>query len=224
MMTWSKVLEVKICGITRIEDALAAAGFGADCLGLIMAPGPRQITLESATRIARELPATTSPVLLFVDRPVGEIVDAVDRSGIVHVQLHGGEDAAYVRSLHDSAPWVRVIRAWPIRDDQSGRQLRDYVNDLVRSGALPHRVILDLPKRGVAPPADVIDAAASDWPDDCPRPWRAGGLRPETVAAAVVSGLYAGVDVAAGVESSPGVKDHERMARFIATAKRCPGG
>lgn len=199
---------------------MAAAEFGADYVGHILAPGPRRTTLETARQVAQRLPATAKPVLLFVDSPVDCIVDAARRTGISHVQLHGTEDAAFMRTLLNAAPNLRIIRAWPIFDAASGEQLLQHISQLTTQDIALHRVILDIPKQGPVPDASLLDDIAKQWPKDAPPLWRAGGLTPDSVSQAASSGLYCGVDVAKGVESAPGVKDRELMARFIANAKR----
>ncbi len=213
-------MEAKICGVARPEDAVAAAELGADYVGLILAPGQRRVSVDAAGEIGRRLPPSTTPVLLFVDAPVDQVIDAARRTGIAHVQLHGSEDAAFVRRLLNAAPDLRIIRAWPVSDAASGEQLLEHISQLAALGIALHRVILDLPKHGPAPDPSLLDEIANQWPKDAPPLWRAGGLTPDSVSHAASTGLYRGVDVAKGVESSPGVKDRELMARFIANAKR----
>src|SRR3954471_8377595 len=91
---------IKFCGITRLEDALAAAELGADAIGLVLhADVPRRITRELAKQIITALPPFVTPVGLFVDAPVESILETSDALGLRHVQLHGRETPAVVGAL-----------------------------------------------------------------------------------------------------------------------------
>jgi phosphoribosylanthranilate isomerase len=224
-------MQVKICGITNISDALAAARLGADFIGLVLADSPRRLEPHLARKIAAQLPLTTQPVLLVRDLSEDAVEQRVRRTGVPCVQLHGYGDAAYVRRLAERLPDVRIIRAWELCATalQSGPQTADrtelaaFVEQLGGPAAPLYAVILDAAK-GAAPPAsEVFAAAARAWRPDWPRLWRAGGLTPDTVKAALGEADYAGLDVARGVELRPGVKDAGLVRRFIEAAKRWPG-
>lgn len=208
-------MEIKICGITRPQDAALAAALGVDHIGLIAAASARRIELQAARAIAAGLPARTRPVLVFRDAAVTNIVEAVAAVGVAFVQLHGDESADLVASLTEALPGVGIIKAWEVQSAASGDALRAYVGGLSSRGVRLHRVILDVPKSGDAPPRSVFAEIARGWPAGYPGLWRAGGLDDLNVLEALGEACYAGVDVARGVEQSAGVKDEARLRRFV---------
>ncbi|MCG3126134.1 MAG: N-(5'-phosphoribosyl)anthranilate isomerase [Phycisphaerae bacterium] len=213
-------MEIKICGITRPRDAALAAELGVDHIGMIFAPSARRIDLSAARAIVAGLPPTTRPVLVFRDAPVDEVVAAVDAVGVAHVQLHGDESVDALAALAAALPAVRIIKAWEVRSAESGAALRRYVDDLASRSVRLHRVILDLPKSGSAPPAGAFAQIARAWPASYPGLWRAGGLDDANVSEALREACYAGVDVARGVEHSAGVKDEGRLRRLVEAVRR----
>jgi phosphoribosylanthranilate isomerase len=213
-------MQVKICGMTRIEDALAAAQFGADYVGLILAPSLRRVTASFAADVVRELPASTQPVLVFRDAPLQDVLAAVEATGCTWVQLHGHESPAYRRDLADRLPNLHVIKTLEIgvSDDPTTAGVR-WQSDAAVPPAIDV-LLLDKPKSGQYAGHDRCAAAARRFVARPPWVWLAGGLRPENVAQAVASGGFDGVDVAGGVESEPGVKDHDAMRQFIEAVRR----
>ena len=205
---------VKVCGITRPEDAVAAARLGADFVGLIRAPSARRVDLDRARHIAAELPDGTKPVLLFRDAPLDEVSAAVEETGVRWVQLHGSEPIAYVCDLLRRCPDVRLLRAWEVAGPSAATDLHDYLQ-AAAAGVRFHAVILDAPKGGPHPGYDCLGDVSRRCRDLVSQVWCAGGLTPENVSEAVRAGQYAGVDVARGVEQSPGVKDHALLERFV---------
>jgi phosphoribosylanthranilate isomerase len=197
---------VKVCGITRLTDALHAARQGANALGFVFWPhSPRYVPPEKAGEIIRELPSNVTTVGVFVNEPVDGIRGAVAKSGITTVQLHGDEPPVYADALGyqviravdlDEAPIS--CPAWP----PDTLFLVDAI-DCVRRG-------------GTGETVDWMRAA------NLAREWRvvlAGGLTPENVADAIATVRPFGVDVSSGVEASPGVKDFDKVARFLANAR-----
>jgi phosphoribosylanthranilate isomerase len=197
---------VKVCGITRLTDALQAVQAGATALGFVFwSHSPRYVTPERAAEIIGELPSTIVTVGVFVNEPVDSIREVVARSRITTVQLHGDEPPAYADGL--SWPIIRSVSveeaaeagpAWP----RETVFLVDAV-DPVRRGGTGGRV--DWPRAA---------AVARNW-----RIVLAGGLTPENVAQAIATVRPYGVDVSSGVEQSPGVKDFDKVARFVANAR-----
>jgi len=196
---------VKICGVTRVADALVAAEAGAAAVGLnFYPPSPRCVTVETARDIVSALPPSVCPVGVFVNesrRRVSEIAGAVGLRGL---QFHGDESPA------DCDGWaLKVIKAVRVRDHESLADLGAYPVDFIlldaylegRPGGTGQRFAWEL-------------AAACE----SSRLILAGGLTPENVAEAVRAVRPAGVDVASGVESEPGIKDAGRIRRFIANA------
>ncbi len=197
---------VKICGITRLEDALAAVRAGADWLGFNFWPRSRRyLTPEAAASIVAALPASVLPVGVFVDPGADELARAVQLSGVRTVQLHGDEPPA----LCAAAP-VPVVKGIRVRDARSLAALAAYEV----SGFL-----LDSATAGYGGSGTAFDwALAAEVAAEVPL-WLAGGLTPENVGEAVRRVRPRGVDVASGVESAPGVKDATRMEAFVRNAK-----
>ncbi|NHM27936.1 phosphoribosylanthranilate isomerase [Desulfofundulus sp. TPOSR] len=202
------MVKVKICGITDISSALAAAEAGADALGFVFAPSPRRITPSQACRICRELPPFISRVGVFVDAPLEEVRAVAEYCGLDAIQLHGSESPDYCRSLGR-----RVIKAFRVGDEIDPVELSGYPADAI---------LLDTfvagQKGGTGQPFDWQLAAGLKLS----RPLiLAGGLTPENVGRAVAIVQPYGVDVSSGVEKDgqPGKKDPDKIRRFIAAAK-----
>ncbi len=198
------VVKVKICGITNPADARAAGEAGADYLGFIFAPSPRRVDPAFARDFWPELPRGVPTVAVFRDQTIEE-VEAVLR--LVHpefLQFHGSERPAFCRVFERP-----VIRALPARVPADLALAEGFV-DIVDF------FLVDLPKGDAGTlPADVARAAVR-----LPKPvLLAGGLNPGNVRAIVEKFRPFGVDVASGVESTPGVKDHALMRQFIRAAK-----
>lgn len=192
---------VKICGITRREDADAAARWGADYVGFVLWPNsPRATTLERVREIVPALPASVTPVGVFVD-PTAEQIDAAAEAGIRLAQVHA--DTAI--ELHVRVPVVRAVRLAP-----SGIA-PDVPDDLILLDA--H----DPVARGGTGKTIDWDRAAKVASHR--RIFLAGGLTPANVGDAITRVRPYAVDVASGVESSPGVKNHALLQAFITMAK-----
>ncbi len=195
---------VKICGITRVDDALAAARFGADAVGLVFyPPSPRAVEISQARDIANAVPPFVTVVALFVN-PSPEDVEAVLRAVPVDLlQFHGSESAE--ECLQFGRPYIKGI------------SMRHEV-ELSRS-VLEHRaaraLLLDSYKVGV--PGGT--ATSFDWsmvPDSPGKPIiLAGGLTVENVASAIRQVEPYAVDVSGGVEASKGIKDASKIAAFV---------
>jgi phosphoribosylanthranilate isomerase len=198
--------KVKICGITRLEDALAAARLGADALGFNFWPRSRRFVSPAEVRaIVRRLPPLVTAVGVFVDPTRDEVLRAVDASGVGVVQLHGDESPELCLSLP-----LPVLKAIRVADARSLAQLASYE---------VQGFLLDAPSPGYGGSGATFDwSLAAEVARELPIVL-AGGLTPENVAEAVATVSPWGVDVASGVESAPGVKDPERMARFVERAK-----
>ncbi|HWE94450.1 MAG TPA: phosphoribosylanthranilate isomerase [Tepidisphaeraceae bacterium] len=209
---------IKICGITRVEDAVAAARAGADAVGMVFyKPAPRCITLERAREILAILPPFVTPVGLFVDAPVGEVSQAARNLGLRHIQLHGHEDAPVLRAL-DGFTILKAVRV----DRQTFRAELDGWRREIARGGLDHLRGILLETAG----APGGTGAANDWEfvKSCqaegafgglPPIIAAGGLNPGNVAAVVRDVRPWAVDVSSGVEASKGVKSPEKIAAFV---------
>ena len=213
-------MHVKICGITSLEDALAAARHGADFVGLIRAPSVRRVALDVARQVVRSLPSTTRAVLVFRDAPLDEVVAALAAADCAWVQLHGCETPAYVGELQRQRPGVRIIKAWEISSSHDGAELCGYLRTAADAGVHVDVVLLDVPKGGPHPGMECLGEVSRRLDARPPAVWCAGGLGPASVAATLAAGRYDGADVAGGVEIRPGVKDHDLIRQFVAAARR----
>jgi phosphoribosylanthranilate isomerase len=204
-------LLVKICGITRLEDGLAAARLGADALGFNFWPRSRRYLMpEAAAAVVAGLPAGVLPVGVFVDPDRETLLRAIATSGVRAVQLHGDEPPALCQDL--PVPVVKGIR---VRDAHSLAQLASYeVAGFLLDSATP----------GYGGSGTALDwTLAAEAAENVPI-WLAGGLTPENVGEAVRRVHPHGVDVASGVESAPGVKDLAKVEAFIRNAKAAAAG
>jgi phosphoribosylanthranilate isomerase len=196
---------VKICGITRAEDALAAVEAGAAALGFNFYPGSRRyVTPAAAAEIVRQLPAAVCRVGVFVDEPRPSIAAIVARVGLTALQFHGSE------SGEDCCGWSqKVIKAIRVTDRSWMAEARSYDVDLILVDALVAGHFGGTGRR-------IDTGLLGDF--ERRRLVLAGGLTPDNVAAAVRTVRPVAVDVAGGVERAPGVKDVTLMRRFIANA------
>jgi phosphoribosylanthranilate isomerase len=197
---------IKICGITRLEDALLAVELGVSALGFNFWPRSRRhLSPQAARAIVRRLPPFIATVGVFVDPTRDEVLSAVDVSGVGTVQLHGDESPALCASL--PLPVVKAIR---VADSTSLAALASYE---------VQGFLLDAPSPGYGGSGATFDwTLAAEVARELPI-ILAGGLTPENVVQAVRTVRPYGVDVASGVERGPGVKDPERMRRFIEGVK-----
>jgi phosphoribosylanthranilate isomerase len=200
-------VKVKICGITERDDALHAAACGADALGFVFyAASPRRVTPAQARAIIADLPPFVTRVGLFVNEDPGRIREIAGQCGLDALQLHGDELPQDCR-----LPPYRVIKGSRPRRPEELEPLAEYpVSALLIDAAVPGQF------GGTGQRADWELARRLT---ERQRVILAGGLSPENVADAVRQVRPYGVDVSSGVESAPGKKDPERVARFIRTAK-----
>jgi phosphoribosylanthranilate isomerase len=202
------MIQVKICGITSLEDAHAAVDAGADALGFVFyPPSPRCITPEQAEQIIRTLPPFVTTVGLFVDVTLATVSETLARCGLDCAQLHGRETPEFCRQI--SRP---VIKAFRIKNAESLTHVPDYhvsayLLDAYVEGALPGGT-------GASFSWELAARAKPYGPVIL-----AGGLTPENVEIAIAHVRPYGVDVSSGVERAPGVKDHRKVRQFIGRAK-----
>jgi phosphoribosylanthranilate isomerase len=209
-------LRIKVCGVTSTADGRQAALLGADAVGLnFYPPSPRCIDPAAARTILRELPPFVEAVGLFVNRPLRQVFAEVHGLGRIRtIQWHGQD-----RELDDCYPF-RLIAAFPVQDAASLAAITHYLDACRSQGHLPAAVLVDahVPGQhggtGRTAPWDLLASFQPGVPIIL-----AGGLTPENVAEAVRVVQPYGVDVASGVESSPGQKDPEKVRRFIANAR-----
>jgi phosphoribosylanthranilate isomerase len=199
---------IKFCGMTRIDDALAAAALGADAVGIVLTRRSRRaVSLDAANRMRRSLPPFTTAVALFMDDDVGFIAEAVSAVAPDCLQFHGSESGPdcvrygrpYLKSvaMGGGGDWRTVVAAHPAAagfvfdghaDGQAGGSGQVFAWSTL-AGAVERPVLL------------------------------AGGLTPANVGAAIRAVRPYAVDVASGIESAIGMKDAERMRQFIAAVQ-----
>lgn len=199
----------KICGITRIEDALLAAEAGADAIGLVFyAKSPRAVTVQQARAIVAALPPFVTSVGLFVDASACELGEILDAVPLDLLQFHGDETPSYCDGW--GKPYIKALRVKP--GDDIAAQIDAY------SGA--RGVLLDTFVPGV--PGGTGEAF--DWslvPQAASKPIiLAGGLTAENVQAAIQQVRPYAVDVSGGVEAGKGIKDAEKIYRFVQAVKQ----
>ncbi len=201
-------VQVKICGVRRIEDALCAAEAGADMIGLNFWPGtPRCVTLEQAREITDAVAGRIKIVAVFVDAPRGEILATADAVGADYVQLHGSESPEFVRDLGPRP----IIKAFRVRSEEDLAGMSDFAAAVY---LLDARVPGMKGGTGRTIDWELARRAAESRPV-----LLAGGLTPRNVAEAVRTARPWGVDTASGVEVEPGVKDPEKIRCFVRNAK-----
>ncbi|MPZ43505.1 MAG: phosphoribosylanthranilate isomerase [Betaproteobacteria bacterium] len=200
---------IKICGITRAEDALAACAAGADALGFVFhAPSPRNIAPDSAREIIARLPPFVSTVGLFVDRAAAEVERVLARVPLDLLQFHGDEAPELCGRF--GRPYFKAVRMRPEVD------LLEYARRFGRARGL----LLDAYVSGTHGGT----GTRFDWrlvPPNLPLPIvLSGGLTAQNVGAAVRALRPWAVDVSSGVEAAKGIKDPQRIRDFIAGVRR----
>lgn len=212
---------VKVCGLTRPEDAALAAELGAAALGVVFAPGPRRLEIDGAARVLAAAPPGPARVGVFVDPEPAFVAEAVRACALDWVQLSGRESAESAREIvaavAATGAEVGLIRAVHVRGEADIRALAEYPADAFLLDAPPIRTDGGERMGGTGKSFDWSLAAALPW--DRRRVALAGGLRPENLTTAVRAVRPAMVDVSSGVESAPGIKDPARVAAFLEAAR-----
>ena len=200
---------VKICGLTREQDALATVEFGADALGLVFyEPSPRHVSVERAAEIVRSLPPFVTTVALFVDADAALIDRVVGEVGADLLQFHGHESPE--DCARHQRPWIRAVAMRPGMDLMA----------VQARFAAGRGLLLDAYRPGV--PGGTGETF--DWnriPDAlAPRIVLAGGLNVSNVGRAVRAVRPFAVDVSGGVEAAKGIKDPDKIKAFIEEVRR----
>lgn len=198
---------IKICGVTRPEDARMAAALGADAIGLVFAPAsPRRVDPRQALEICRVLPPFVTRVGLFMDAQADFVRATLAAVPLDCLQFHGSEEPEFCSGFQ--RPWIKAIA-------MSDSSAEERMNDYAEADAL----LLD----SHAPGQSGGTGLAFDWQSLAPpaRPWiLAGGLNPENIVEACRLLNPPAVDVSSGVESAPGIKEREKMQRFVRAVRR----
>jgi phosphoribosylanthranilate isomerase len=204
------MVKVKICGITRLEDALNAVKMGVDALGFVFYPqSPRYIQPEKARAIIAQLPPFVTPVGVFVNEKYSVIANIIGTTRIQGIQLHGEESPEFCQQFS-----TKTIKAFRIQEPSA---LQENIS----------RYHVD---------AILLDTYAPDTPGGTGKtfPWEvaikvklnvpvilAGGLTPENVVKAIKRVAPYAVDVSSGIEIRPGYKDEARMRQFVQRVRQC---
>jgi phosphoribosylanthranilate isomerase len=199
---------VKVCGTTSEEDALLAVAMGADAVGFIFAPSPRQVAAGLVADVVKRLPPEILTVGVFRDESPQRVVEVVNRTGLRAAQLHGREPPEQARWVRERVPFV--IQAFPAGDATIGRA-GEYGVDAV---------MVDSPEPGSG---RVFDWTLAEAPTSS-RLILAGGLDADNVAAAIAQVRPWGVDACSGLEAEKGRKDPRKVRAFIAAARRAAEG
>jgi phosphoribosylanthranilate isomerase len=207
---------IKICGLTREDDVSQAVRLGADAIGFVLyAASPRAVTAEKAAKLAHLLPPFVSPVLLFVNPKKGEVEQALGLIPHAILQFHGDEDPVFCESFHH--PYLRAARM-PVDPTQAPPDLIAFT----RAYPTAQGILLDSHSTQYGGSGQTFDWHA--LPQYLPAHLvLGGGLTPENVAQGISAvksrGLSLAVDVSSGVESAKGIKDADKMARFVAAVR-----
>ena len=200
---------VKVCGITTPEDALAAAGSGADAVGLVFAESPRQLSVEDAREVATALPDGVLKVGVFVDEEPEEVLRIAREVGLDYAQLHGDESPQTVTALREGG--VKVIKALRVRGADSLAVMDGYEADLFLLDAWSEKA-----RGGTGERFDWEVAKSYGGRGNI---LVSGGLTPENVREAIRFFEPYGVDASSSLEDAPGKKNAERVRRFVSAAK-----
>ncbi len=203
-------MRIKICGLTRFDQAQAIARLGATAIGFIFVrESPRYLSPEQARQITSHLPQSLDKIGVFVNQDPQIISQIAQQAGLTGVQLHGNETPQTCTQLRDYLPGLEIIKALRIKDSQDlerSQTYADFVNTLLLDAYHPHLWggtghTLDWQTLGKFTP---------------PCPWfLAGGLNPDNITQALEQLKPDGVDVSSGVERSPGQKEISKVAALI---------
>jgi len=199
---------IKICGITRAEDAAHAVACGADAIGFVFAPSPRQVTPERAAEAAAAVPPPVARVGVFVDAPLEVVEAAVETAGLTAVQLCGSESPGFCSAV--SVPCIKVLSVGTDFGLENAEPFRGHAAALLLDTYVPGKA------GGTSLAFDWV--GVSDLPEWAPF-FVAGGLTPDNVAGAIGALRPFAVDVSSGVEAAPGIKDPEKVTAFCAAVR-----
>jgi phosphoribosylanthranilate isomerase len=203
---------IKICGITRPEDALYAAELGVDAVGFVLAESPRRVAPEAVREISLSLPPFVSTVGVVVDMDLEALRGTAVFCRLDWLQLHGDESPEYCRALD-----FRTIKAFRVKDTQSIKKMAAYKGHV-------HAFLLDAYVKGEkGGTGKTFDWDLAKGAKEYGPVILSGGLTPEVLKEAIRRVDPWGVDVSSGVETAPGIKDHRKMRSFVGEAREIMG-
>lgn len=213
------MFKVKICGLTRKLDVVEAVAAGADALGFNFFPGSKRfVAADDALDLVAAVPKGVKKIGVFVNAERNEIEQIVERLNLDAIQLHGDESPEFLASFRG----IPVIRSFSARPGFA-KEINDYLQSCTQFGVLPAALLLDAFVPGE------FGGTGTNVPQESLREIRAvigmkwplilaGGLNPSNVRQAILHHQPEGVDVASGVESTPGIKDANQMQAFVQAA------
>jgi phosphoribosylanthranilate isomerase len=216
-------LWIKICGNTSLEDTLLAVDAGADAVGFVFAPSPRRVSAAQVAAIVPRLPATIEKIGVFVDAGLDEIYSAVRVCGLTGIQLHSDAAPELPAKLHErlgsDLRILRVVHFNAEATEQIENQIAEHTeNQHIYAILVDSRTATAVGGTGLA--FDWAAARRTVFHDDAGcRLIAAGGLNPTNVAKAIATLRPWGVDVASGVEATPGRKDANKVRAFAYNAR-----
>lgn len=215
-MTQPQHPQIKVCGLTRPDEAVACADLGADAIGLVFYPkSPRNVTLEQAATITEQLPSHVAAVGVFVNPEIELLTQVITQCGLNAAQLHGAESPQFVTRVKQTTD-AKIIKALFSAKAPGLNKADRYSVDafLIECG------------RGQLPGGN-----AETWDWSLAEPFAhnyplllAGGLEPANVSQAIAASLPDAVDASSGLEASPGRKDLGKVAKFIHAVRQSTAG
>jgi len=213
---------VKICGIKDLESARLIAGLKPDAVGLnFFAKSSRCVGLETAEKIAAELSENVDCVGLFVNHELSEVQEISQRCQLEFIQLHGDERPEFLAELLEFNPKINIIKAFRI-GEAGFDSVAGYLEECTRLSIRPFACLIDADVPGeYGGTGECVswDGLRAAYRPEWPPLILAGGLKPANVGTAIQAVGPWGVDVASGVESSPGVKELSLVKSFIENAR-----
>ncbi|MCK5565875.1 MAG: phosphoribosylanthranilate isomerase [Planctomycetes bacterium] len=206
-----RIVKIKICGITNLEDAQVAVDMGADIIGFNFYPkSPRFIGPDVALDIINKLPTFVDTAAVFVNAHLDQIKGMIEQGFLNWLQFHGDETPEFCEEFK----WynIKTIKAIRVQSNESIEEARDYPTDAILFDAYDKTLYGGTGK-------------TFDWKlirDFGARVFLAGGINAENIAGAVETGVY-GVDICSGIESEPGKKDHAKMKELFDNLKHVRG-
>ncbi len=212
---------IKICGNTNLEDARYAVEAGADALGFVFAPSPRQVGVDQVRQIISKLPAEVKKYGVFVDAGFDEIVETVSNTGLTGVQIHRSADPLLPSRLRHHFAHIDIVLAVHYQPGFE-QQLSELSRTQGQTQGIIDAILVDSSSaKAVGGTGTRFDWSAAHESFASPlRLIAAGGLAPDNVTDAIALLRPWGVDVVTGVESKPGKKDPQRVLQFIQAAQQ----
>lgn len=204
--------KIKLCGITRETDAQFAASLGVDALGFVLAESPRRVDPHVVRKITLSLPPFVSTVGVFVDADMDSVSQMAAFCRLDWIQLHGNETPDYCKALN-----LRLLKAIRVKDRQCVELMAVY------KGCVNGFVLDTYVKGQQGGTGKAFDWTLAREAGKYGPVILSGGLTPENVREAIQAVCPHGVDVSSGVESRPGIKDHDKMRRFVEQAMKSGG-